>query len=125
MSGGSQETMTDPGPETTALIERGGPGTDRDGDEEVGDDDGAKGDHLRIYRRCKGCPTFPNRMNFRKSSERRGGHFQSKNLYCKIWTFKQGFLTMKMIQKNLFRVCFHPITMLNICATCISWEIGS
>ena len=22
-------------------------------------------------------------------------------------------------------VCFHPIIMLNICATCISWEIGS
>ena len=27
LSGGSQETMTDPGPETTALIDRGGPGT--------------------------------------------------------------------------------------------------
>ena len=27
-----------------------------------------------------------------------GGHFQSKNLYCKIWTFKQGYLTMKLIQ---------------------------
>ena len=55
----------------------------------------------------------------------RGGHFQSKNLYCKIWTFKKGFFSMKMIQKGLFRVCFHPITMLNICTTCISWEIGS
>ena len=28
---------------------------------------------------------------------RGGGHFQSKNLYCKIWTFKQGFFSMKMI----------------------------
>ena len=43
--------MTDPGPETTALIERGGPGTDRGGDEEGGDDDDddddddEKGDH--------------------------------------------------------------------------------
>ena len=45
LSGGSQETVTDPGPETTALIERGGPGTDRGGDEEVGDDDDEKGDH--------------------------------------------------------------------------------
>ena len=27
-----------------------------------------------------------------------GGHFQSKNLCCKIWTFKQGYLTMKLIQ---------------------------
>ena len=32
---------------------------------------------------------------------------------------------MKMIQRGLFRVCFQPITMLNICTTCISWEIGS
>ena len=32
---------------------------------------------------------------------------------------------MKVIQKGLFRVCFHPIAMLNICTTCISWEIGS
>ena len=23
------------------------------------------------------------------------------------------------------RVCFQPITMLNCCTTCISWEIGS
>ena len=29
-----------------------------------------------------------------------GGHFQSKNLCCKIWTFKQGYLTMKLIQSN-------------------------
>ena len=32
---------------------------------------------------------------------------------------------MEMIQKGLFRVCFQPITMLNCCTTCISWEIGS
>ena len=32
---------------------------------------------------------------------------------------------MKMIQKGLFRVCFQPITMLNCCTTCISWEIRS
>ena len=60
------------------------------------------------------------------SEKLRGGggvHFQSKNLYCKIWTFKQGFLTMKMIQKGLFRACFHPITMLNIGATCICGAI--
>ena len=55
----------------------------------------------------------------------RGGHFQSKNLYCKIWTFKQCFFSMKMIQRGLFRVCFYPITMLNCCTTCTSWEIGS
>ena len=48
-----------------------------------------------------------------------------KKLYCKIWTSKQGFLTMKMIQKGLFRVCFHPITMLNICTTGPNWLFGS
>ena len=32
---------------------------------------------------------------------------------------------MKMIQKGLFRVCFQPITTLNWCTTCISWEIVS
>ena len=32
---------------------------------------------------------------------------------------------MKMTQKGLFRVCFQPITTLNCCTTCISWEIGS
>ena len=30
-------------------------------------------------------------MNFRKSS---------KNLYCKIWTFEQGFFGIKMIQRG-------------------------
>ena len=32
---------------------------------------------------------------------------------------------MKMIQKDLFRVCFQPITTLNCCTTCISGKIGS
>ena len=32
---------------------------------------------------------------------------------------------MKMTQKGFFRVCFQPITTLNCCTTCISWEIGS
>ena len=35
----------------------------------------------------------------------KGGHFQSKKLYCKIWIFKQGYLTMKLIQRGLFRLC--------------------
>ena len=47
----------------------------------------------------------PKRMFFRKSSKGGGGgHFQSENLYCRFWTFKQGFLSMKMIQKGHFRV---------------------
>ena len=32
---------------------------------------------------------------------------------------------MKKVQRGLFRVCFQPITTLNCCTTCISWEIGS
>merc|ERR1712016_311641 len=43
-----------------------------------------------------------------------GGHFQSKNLYCKIWTFKQGYLTMKLIQRGLFRLCFSTIVLIKI-----------
>ena len=46
----------------------------------------------------KGRLTLPKRMNFRKSSKGGGGHFQSKNLCCKIWTLKQGYLTIKLIQ---------------------------
>ena len=56
---------------------------------------------------------------------RKGREVIFKNFYCKIWTFKQGCYSMKLIQKGLFRVCFQPITMLNICTTCNSWEIGS
>ena len=31
----------------------------------------------------------------------RGGHFQSKNLYCRFWAFKQGFLSMKFEEKKI------------------------
>ena len=47
-------------------------------------------------------------MNFRKSSEQ--GHFQYKNLCCKIWTFKQGFFGMKIENdtKGVFQgMCFN------------------
>ena len=54
----------------------------------------------------KGRVRLTDLMNFRKSSERGGGHFQSKNLYCKIWTFKQGFFSMKVIQKGLLGYVF-------------------
>ena len=63
------------------------------------------------YRNCnrnKGWVRLTDQMNFRKSSERGGvgGHFQSKNLYCKILTFKQGFFSMKVIQKGLLGYVF-------------------
>ena len=58
------------------------------------------------YYIAKGRVRLTDRMNFRKSSKRGGGHFQSKNLYCKIWTFKQGFFSMKVIQKGLLGYVF-------------------
>ena len=39
------------------------------------------------------------RMNFRKNSKGGGGYFQSKNLCCRFWIFKQGFLCIKF-KKN-------------------------
>ena len=41
---------------------------------------------------------FQNGWIFGKVPKGGGGHFQSKNLYCKIWTFKQVYVTMKLIQ---------------------------
>ena len=49
---------------------------------------------------------YQNGCFFGKVPKGGGGHFQSKNFYCRFWTFKQGFLSMKMIQKGHFRVCF-------------------
>ena len=54
----------------------------------------------------KGRIGLPKRMNFRKSSEGGGGAFPIQNLCCKIWTFKKGFFSMKIIENGLFRVCF-------------------
>ena len=34
---------------------------------------------------AKGRVTLPNRMIFRETSKGEGGHFQSKNLYCRFW----------------------------------------
>ena len=64
-------------------------------------------------------------MNFRKSSKKGGGSFSIQKFILQILDLKYGFFSMKMIQKGLFRVCFQPITTLNCCTTCISWEIGS
>ena len=57
---------------------------------------------------------FQNGWIFGKVPKGGGGHFQSKNLYCKIWTFKQGYLTMKLIQRGLFRLCFSTIVLIKI-----------
>ena len=47
----------------------------------------------------KGWVVPPKRMNFRKSSKGAEGHFQSKNSYCRFWTFKEGFLSMTLKKK--------------------------
>ena len=60
-------------------------------------------------------------MNFRKSSEGGGGHFQSKNFYCKFWTFEQGFFGIKMIKRGIFRVCF-SIILREILKKKFSWD---
>ena len=43
---------------------------------------------------------------FSEKFQRSGSQFQSKNFYCKFWTFEQGFFGIKMIQRGIFRVCF-------------------
>ena len=30
-----------------------------------------------------------------------GDHFQSKNLYCRFWTFKQGFLSIEFEEEKI------------------------
>ena len=40
---------------------------------------------------AKGRVTLPNRIIFWKTSKGEGGHFQSKKLHCRFWTFIQGF----------------------------------
>ena len=40
-------------------------------------------------------PTSSKKDEFSEKFQGGGVHFQSKNLCCKIWTFKQGYLTMK------------------------------
>ena len=59
--------------------------------------------NTRVRKRfCNGFPSInplgkptPSKTDEFSEKFRRGGNFQSKNLCCKIWTFKQGYLTMK------------------------------
>ena len=64
--------------------------------------------HVHEWERLHGLgmPTSSKTDEFSEKFQGGGGHFQSKNLCCKIWTFKQGYLTMKLIQRGLFRLCF-------------------
>ena len=52
----------------------------------------------------KGRVALSKRRNFCKSSKGGGGHFQSKKYVVDFGNFKQGFLSMKLIQKCNFRV---------------------
>ena len=72
----------------------------------------------------------PKRMKLRKSSKEGGGGviFNPKIYVEDFRPLNRAFSAWKchfQIQKGLFRVCFQPITMLNCCTTCISWEIWS
>ena len=50
---------------------------------------------LLFFTTTLGMPTSSKTDEFSEKFQRWGGHIQSKNLCCKIWTFKQGYLTMK------------------------------
>ena len=51
------------------------------------------------------CVPLPNRMNFRKSSKGGGRVFFNPKIYvADFGNFKQGFLSMNLIQKSKFRV---------------------
>ena len=60
---------------------------------------------------CQTCNTSVHCMLIAHSITSR--NFQSKNWFCKMLTLnfklKQGFLSMKLIQRGLFRVCFSTI----------------
>ena len=43
----------------------------------------------------------------------KGGSFPIQKFMLQIWTFTQGFFSMKMIQQGIFRLCFQPNTTLN------------
>ena len=40
----------------------------------------------------QGRMALPNRMNFWKTSKGEGGHFQSRNLYCRFWAFREALI---------------------------------
>jgi len=54
-----------------------------------------------------------------------GGSFSIQKFILQNLDLKTGLFQHESDAKRSFGVCFYPITMLNICATCISWEIGS
>ena len=64
--------------------------------------------HYFAFRFCfhlvKGRVAVPKRMNFRISSKKGGGHFQSENLYCRFWTFIQGLSEKIALQVVLGRL---------------------
>ena len=54
--------------------------------------------------------------------------FQSKNLCCKIWTLKQGYLTIKLIQnlqkKTIFILGGSPYGYMSHCSLCRTEVLG-
>ena len=57
-----------------------------------------------LFHLVKGRVAVPKRMNFRISSKKGGGSFQSENLYCRFWTFIQGLSEKIALQVVLGRL---------------------
>ena len=73
----------------------------------------------------KGRMAPPKRMNFRKSSKGWGLISNPKIYIAKFGPFNRAFSAWKWYKRVVSGYIFQPITMLNCCTTCISWEIGS
>ena len=73
---------------------------------------------MEVALRCEGRVTLPNETNIRKSSKGREGGgvviFNTKIYIADFGNFKQGFLSMKLIQKSNFGVqgMFFPTIVL-------------
>ena len=57
----------------------------------------------------KGRMGTPKRENFRKSSKGGGGHFQSKNLYCRFWTLNRAFSAWKWHKRDFLGYVFNQL----------------
>ena len=74
---------------------------------------------------AKGRVVLSKRMNFRKSFKR-GGVISNPKIYiADFGLLNRAFWAWKWYKRVISGYVFQPITMLNCCTTCISWEIGS
>ena len=62
---------------------------------------------------------------FSEKFRKGGGSFSIQKFILQNLDLSTGLFQHENDTKRSFGVCFYLITMLSICATCISWEIGS